>query len=97
MTRLPVVHKRNLTRLPRLFLQKNDTLLHEIDSGWTILAAYSPLYVRWSGEYVVVTFICNQWSNKLLLMTQHRFGQQLVAEGNMGITWQPLAIAGLHQ
>ena len=30
-------------------------------------------------------------------MTQHGFGEQLVAEGDMGITREPLTIAGLHQ
>ena len=30
-------------------------------------------------------------------MTQHCFGEQLVAEGNVGIAGEPLTIAGLHQ
>lgn len=30
-------------------------------------------------------------------MTQHGFGKQLVAKGDMGITGEPLAITGLHE
>lgn len=42
-------------------------------------------------------FVTRDWNECRPSMTQHGFGQQLIAEGDVGIAGEPLAITGLHQ